>query len=78
MNDGLEESVIDLSLVEAAQEEHDGLADALDETFGTHDGIKAHTIIIKFNDIGRPKGRFISDMFILDIQWKPHNVMTLG
>ncbi len=50
VNDGLEESVIDLSLVEAAQEEHDRLADALDETFGTHDGIKAYTIIIKFND----------------------------
>jgi len=38
VNNCLEQGVVDLSLVEAAQQEHDGLTDALNEAFGASEG----------------------------------------
>jgi hypothetical protein len=37
VDDCLQQCVVDLGLVEAAQEEHDGLADPLNVTLGTGD-----------------------------------------
>ena len=38
MNNRLQQGVVDLSLVEAAQQEHDGLADPLNVALGASEG----------------------------------------